>query len=65
MFIIMKEEIEHMSIAQLKTLYHSLLTDLANRGLSALNCPLTMITLGNIRAVLRRKEAYKLPAPRF
>ena len=65
MFIITKEELEHMSITQLNTLYHGIFADLARRGLSALDCPLTMITLENIRAVLRRKRAYKLLAPRF
>lgn len=59
MFIITKEEIEHMSIVQLKALYHGILADLANSGLSALDCPLTMITLENIRAVLHRKQALK------
>lgn len=65
MFIITKEELEHMSIVQLKALYHGILTDLANRGLSALDCPLTMVTLENIRTLLRRKQACKPPAPRF
>lgn len=59
MFIITKEELEHMSIAQLKALYHGILADLANRGHSALDCPLTMVTLENIRTMLRRKQAWK------
>ncbi|MDE1152228.1 MAG: hypothetical protein PW788_06780 [Micavibrio sp.] len=65
MFIITKEELEHTSVAQLKALYHSIFADLANRVLSALDCPLTMVTLENIRAVLRRKQGLKHPAPRF
>lgn len=64
-YIITQEELEHMSIVQLKALYNDILADLANRGLSALDCPLTMITLDNIRAVLRRKQACKPHMPRF
>ena len=58
-YIITQAELEHMSIAQLKALYHGILADLAQRGLSAHQCPLTMITLENIRTVLRRKQAYR------
>lgn len=65
MFIITKEELEHMNIAQLKALYHGILADLANRGLSALNCSLTMITLENIRVVLRLKQGLKPPTLHF
>ena len=43
MFIITKEEIEHMTEFQLRELYHGIITDLAKRGLSAQDCPLTMI----------------------
>lgn len=65
MFIITKEELEHMTEFQLRQLYTDILTDLARCGLSAQDCPLTMITLENIRATLRRKQACKPPAPRF
>lgn len=60
MFIITKEELEHMSEYQLRELYHGILTDLARRGISAQECPLTMVTLANIQSVLRRKQALKL-----
>jgi hypothetical protein len=65
MFIITKEELEHMTEFQLRQLYASILADLASRGLSALDCPLTLITLENIRAVLRGKQICKPLAPRF
>jgi hypothetical protein len=62
MFIITKAELEHMSEYQLRELYHGILSDLARRGLSAKECPLTMVTLTNIQEVLCRKQALK---PRF
>jgi len=65
MFIITKEELEHMTEQQLRQLYTDILADLAKRGLSAQGCPLTMITLENIRAVLRRKQAFKSSTLRF
>lgn len=65
MFIITKEELERMSIAQLKALYHGILADLANRGLSALDCPLTMVTLENISTILRRKQTLRPAASHF
>lgn len=67
MFIITKEELEHMTEFQLRQLYSNILADLSQRGLSAQDCPLTMITLENIRVVLHRKQACacKPPAPRF
>ena len=65
MFIITEEELEHMNISQLEALHNGIFADLSNRGLSALDCPLAMITLENIRAVLRRKQTCKTPAPRF
>lgn len=65
MFIITKEELEHMSEFQLRKLYHDILADITKRGHSALDYPLTMITLENIRAVLRRKQSLKPSGPRF
>lgn len=65
MFIITKEELEHMSEFQLRELYHGILADLAKRGLSALDCQLTMVTLENIRAVLRRKQTCRPCMLRF
>ena len=64
-YIITQAELEHMSIMQLKALYNDILANLANRGLSALDCPLTMVTLENIRTALRRKQAYNPPTLRF
>lgn len=60
MFIITKEELEHMTEFQLRQLYTDIIADLTRRGLSAHQCPLTMITLENIRTALRRKQTYKL-----
>lgn len=65
MFIITKEELENMSEFQLRELYRGILADLAKRDISALDCPLTMVTLENIRAILRRKQVYRPTAPRF
>ncbi len=59
MFIISREELEHMTVAQLHALYANILADIAERGLSAQECPLTMITLANIQTVIRRKQALK------
>ena len=65
MFIITKEELEHMTEFQLRQLYTDILADLASRGLSAHQCPLTMITLENIHTALRRKRICKPTAPCF
>ena len=65
MFIITKEELEHMSETQLRALYHSIIADLVRRNISAAHCPLTSITLANIQAVLRRKQALRPCPPRF
>ncbi len=65
MFIITKEELEHMTEAQLHALYHSIIADLTRRNLSAAQCPLTTITLANIQTVLRRKQVRRPHALRF
>ncbi len=65
MFIITKEELEHMSETQLRALYHSIITDLVRRNLSAAHCPLTSISLANIQTVLRRKQVRRPYALRF
>lgn len=64
-YIITQAELEHLNEMQLRAMCSSILADLATRGLSAFDCPLTMVTLDNIRAVLRRKQALKSPVPRF
>lgn len=65
MLILTKEELEHMTEHRLRQLYTSILADLAQRGLSAQDCPLTLVTLENIRTVLRRKQVYRPTMPRF
>ena len=61
-YVITQAEIEHMTEQELRALYYSILADLPRRNLSAQDCPMTRISLGNIQAVLRRKQAFK---PRF
>ncbi len=65
MFIISKEELEHLTEAQLREIYHGIIADCVRRNISAMSCPLTMITLENIQTVLRRKRALKPSAPCF
>ncbi len=65
MFIISKEELEHLTEAQLRELYHGIIADCARRNISATDCPLTMITLENIQTALRRKRSLRPSAPRF
>lgn len=65
MVVISKEELEHMTEAQLRELYNGIIADCARRNISAMSCPLTMITLENIQAVLRRKRSLMPSAPRF
>ena len=65
MFIISKEELEHLTEAQLRELYHGIIADCTSRNISAMSCPLTMITLEYIQTVLRRKRALRPSTPRF
>lgn len=64
-YIITQAELEHMNEIQLRAMCSSILADLARRNLSAQDCPMTRITLENILHVLRRKQAFKPPIPRF
>lgn len=59
MFIISKEELEHLAEAQLRELYHGIITDCAHRNISAMSCPLTMITLENIQTIIRKKRSLR------
>ncbi len=65
MFIITLAELEHLGEAELHAMYHSILTDLTRRNLSAADCPLSRISLENIQRILHRKRAYKPRGPRF
>lgn len=54
--------LEHLSEQQLRLLYTELLDNLALSGKSVDQCPMTALTLANIRRVLQRR---KPRGPRF
>lgn len=64
-YIITQAELEHLSEAELRAMYHGILADLASRNLNIDDCPLAKITLQNILRVLARKRALKYKPPRF
>jgi hypothetical protein len=58
-YIISKAELEYRTEAELRAMYHNILTELAKKGLSIQDRPMTRITLENIQYVLAKKRNLK------
>ena len=65
-YIITMQELEHLSEEELHQKFNAILNDLARRNMAAAaDCPMTMVTLENIRRAIQRKRALKPRGPRF